>query len=607
METAAVDDKTTRKTTHNDSLRNFTSAETAIPAAQLEHREIMVVIPIEEEAHQGDAHVNLSWRSWLVVFISCFAILAQIYVVVAASSVVAFIVRDVGDPSLAGWIIQGPLLMQSVLSPIVGRLSDVVDRKYLAATPPLIAFAGAVVSARATSMNMLIGGGILIGSTLSTISIVQAIPSEILPLKYRALANGFAFVGGNIGGIIGGIGAGAVTNVSAGGWRYIFWMQAAFHGATSLGLFLFYWPPKIQRPKMSLKEMIWAIDPIGSLLFIFGATLILLALDWAGGAYSWSDAHVAAPLTIGLVLLVTFCLYEWKGRTDGLVAHVFFHRDRNFALSVFAFGVEGWIFYSAVNAITPQLILNLGFETDAWRISVRQQSFALSSLLSSLVVTWYSTRFKDLKTPLLVTWALFLVMTICYSALQPGWDKAQIGLNVIGGIGQSGPLTLLVACVQFTSPHAYISTATGLAFSARAIGGAFGSAVLDAIIHGHMAANYAPAVGAAAIEAGLPGDSVEALLAGLALGAVGDPAIPGATSGVWAAAVAESHAQYAAAYRLAWASIIPFVVLAIIAVALLNGVGDLMTEKVEATVELVREDHVENDGKASAQAFEKLA
>jgi MFS family permease len=127
--------------------------------------------------------------------------MAQVYVVVAAGSVIAFIIRDVGDASLAGWIIQGPLLMQSVLSPIVGRLSDVLDRKALATVPPLIAFAGAVVSARATNMNMLIGGGILIGTTLSTISIVQAIPSEILPLKYRALANGFAFVGGAVGGM----------------------------------------------------------------------------------------------------------------------------------------------------------------------------------------------------------------------------------------------------------------------------------------------------------------------------------------------------------------------------------------------------------------------
>ncbi len=96
---------------------------------------------------------------------------------------------------------QGPLLMQAVLSPIVGRLSDVLDRKMLATVPPLLAFVGAVISAKATSMTVLIVGGILIGTTLSTISIVQAIPSEILPLKYRPIAQGLAGMGGTVGGL----------------------------------------------------------------------------------------------------------------------------------------------------------------------------------------------------------------------------------------------------------------------------------------------------------------------------------------------------------------------------------------------------------------------
>ena len=317
--------------------------------------------------------------------------------------------------------------MQSVLSPIVGRLSDVLDRKYLASIPPLIAFAGAVISAKATSMSMLIGGGILIGVTLSTIAIVQAIPSEVLPLKYRALANGFAFLGGAVGGLyvkppsqslgsfanrfcfsrVGILGSGGVTNQSPSGWRDIFWMQAAFHLATFVGLMLFYHPTRrSDYPKMSLKEYIWAIDPIGSLLFISSATLLLLALDWAGGAYSWSDVHVDAPLGIGLGLLLLFALYgrpgfvqsfiigllansceEWKGRSDGLVAHVFFKGSPNFALSVFAFAVEGWLFYSAVNSVTPQIVLNLGFENNAWSISIRQLSYNLVTLFTSIPLT----------------------------------------------------------------------------------------------------------------------------------------------------------------------------------------------------------------------------
>ncbi|KAI1653984.1 MFS general substrate transporter [Daldinia decipiens] len=550
------------------------------------HEELEVV-PIDQGANYEANNIHLSWRSWLVVFITCFAIMAQVFVVVAAGSVIAFIVRDLGDASIAGWVIQGPLLMQSVLSPIVGRLSDVLDRKFLATVPPLIAFVGAVVSAKATSMSMLVGGGILIGTTLATISVVQAIPSEILPLKFRPLANGFAFIGGAVGGLIGSLGAGAVTNVDAGGWRYIFWMQAAFHGITALGLFCLYWPPKhIEYPKMSLRDYIWACDPIGSVLFVGSATLMLLGLDWAGGAYAWSNPHVAVPVGLGLVLLLSFALYEWRGRPDGLIAHVFFRKNANFVYSIFAFAVEGWIFYSAVNSVVPQIALNLGFENNAWRISVRQLSYQLPVLFASVPITWYATRFKDLKAPLLVTFTIFLIVTICYATIRPSWSSAQLGFNVLAGIGQAGPLTLLVACIQFTAPHAFLSTATGLAFSARAIGGAFGSAVLNAIINGQLASHYAAGVESAAVDAGLATDSVPALLEALAAGQIGLE-VDTATPAVWAAAVEASRWQYAHAYRLAWASVIPFVVLAIVAVALLKGVKDLMTEEVEATVEHV--------------------
>lgn len=175
-----------------------------------------------------------------------------------------------------------------------------------------------------------------------------------------------------------------------------------------------------------------------------------------------------------------------------------------------------------------------------------------------------------------------------YATITPSWNKVQIFINVLSGIGQSGPLTLLVALVQFTAPHAFLSTATGLAFSARAIGGAFGSAVIDAIINSKLKSTLAPEVGGTAVKAGLPKSSVGALLEALAMG---DPkaiaAVPGNNPRVMAAATDASHWVYTHAYRLGWASVIPFVVLAIVAVACLKGVKDLMTEHVEATVEKV--------------------
>jgi hypothetical protein len=74
-----------------------------------------------EELHSSP-HINLSWRTWVVVFVACFAIMAQVFVVVAAGSVIAFIIRDLGDAELAGWIIG-----KSWPSPL--RLLDVTNKQ----------------------------------------------------------------------------------------------------------------------------------------------------------------------------------------------------------------------------------------------------------------------------------------------------------------------------------------------------------------------------------------------------------------------------------------------------------------------------------------------
>ncbi|KAJ4370022.1 hypothetical protein N0V83_005786 [Neocucurbitaria cava] len=518
--------------------------------------------------------------------------MSQVFVVVAAGSVLAFIIRDLGEPAIAGWVIQGPLLMQSVLSPLTGRLSDVLDRKLFATIPPLIACVGSIICAKATSMSMLIGGGILIGVTLASISIVQSIPSEILPLKYRAVANGCSGAAGTIGGLVGALAAGAVANLSISGWRYIFWIQVGLHGLTSLGFFAVYWPKKrTDYPKMSAKEWLWACDPIGSVLLISSATLMLLALNWAGGSYPWS---------------------KWKGRSDGIVAHVFFSTGPNFWLSTFAFATEGWIYYSAVNSVIPQMILNMGFEDNSWDIAIRQLSYKIPSLLTAIVVTWYATKFKDLskhpstplhlyrpsnalalETPLIVTYIIMLTASICYACLRPEWSTPQVIFTAMTGIGCTGPLTLLVACVQFTAPHAFLSTATGLAFSARAIGGAFGTAVIYAIVNSRVASHLAGDVGSAAIAAGLPPSSVAALLKSMK-GSTANKAmgqgVPGANAEIMRAAWNASYWSYTRAYHLGWWSVVPFVAIATICVACMKGVKELMTERVEATVERESDD-----------------
>lgn len=253
------------------------------------------------------------------------------------------------------------------------------------------------------------------------------------------------------------------------------------------------------------------------------------------------------------------------------------------------------MYYSAVNTILNQMIFYLDWETDPLLIGVRQLAYSGPTLLASIFVIWYSTRYKDVKTPLVICFIFFLAVSCAFAATKRSWGDVQLGLSVLAGIGQSGPLVLLIAVVQFAAPHAYLSTGTGLAFAFRAIGGAFGAAILYTIAYGHIGSNYNTIVANAAVQAGLATTDVPILLGVMAQGrgpqteqsltAVLSQAQPSIETTVIQAARSAGHAVYARGFALAWASIIPVVVIAIICCALLRGVDKLMTDRVEAPLE----------------------
>ncbi|KAG4279581.1 hypothetical protein FPRO04_13585 [Fusarium proliferatum] len=399
-------------------------------------------------------------RSWLVMAGVCFALFSQLFTLTVAGSNVTFIARDIGGASIASWIVQAPLLMQSAISPFFGRISDEFGRKPLSVGAPALAFIGSVIAAKASSMSMVISGAVLLGPALATISVVQSIAAEIMPMKWRVVSNALAFAGGAFGGIVGSLGGGELASNSPSGWRNIYWLQAALHLSTVLILYFAYWPLPIQKPHRSLKKFIYDCDPIGSVLYVCGASLLLLGLNWSGGAYSWGSSHVLAPFLTGVVALILFGLYEWKGRVDGLIAHELFEHGPNFTLSFVGITIEGWIFYGAVTNIIPTEMVNLGFASTPWDVSLRQIINTISALLMSLAV-----------------------INICYATLTEKQNHAQLAYQVIVGLGQAGPLTLMIAAAQLSVPHRYLSTATGLCFSGRAIGGAFGSCVLNVTYH----------------------------------------------------------------------------------------------------------------------------
>lgn len=107
-------------------------------------------------------------------------------------------------------------------------------------------------------------------------------------------------------------------------------------------------------------------------------------------------------------------------------------------------------------------------------------------------------------------------------------------------------------------------------------------------MNSRVASHLSDDVSSAAIAAGLPLSSVPALLTGMkgkSASKFRGAGIPGMNETIINAAWDASHWSYARAYRLGFWSVVPFVALATVAVLCMRGVKNLMTERVEATVE----------------------
>jgi hypothetical protein len=83
------------------------------------------------------------------------------------------------------------------------------------------------------------------------------------------------------------------------------------------------------------------IDWIGVFLQTAGIVLLLVGIT-LGGNYPWTNAKVLSTLIIGIVCLVFYGVWEWKGAKIPFMAHeLFVGKSRTFVLFLIVDFVAG--------------------------------------------------------------------------------------------------------------------------------------------------------------------------------------------------------------------------------------------------------------------------
>lgn len=78
-------------------------------------------------------------------------------------------------------------------------------------------------------------------------------------------------------------------------------------------------PMPAAKPGQSLKQQFKQLDPLGSLFLLPSIICLLLALQWGGSTYAWSDGKIIALLVVFAVLFIAWILVQVFMQTNATV------------------------------------------------------------------------------------------------------------------------------------------------------------------------------------------------------------------------------------------------------------------------------------------------
>lgn len=249
-------------------------------------------------------------------------------------------------------------------------------------------------------------------------------------------------------------------------------------------------------------------------LFSSGLFLFLMGLAWGGNAHPWKSAAVLCPLLIGFALLAAFV--AWELLADLRIPFIPMRLFRNLRwVAMMLCLAIGATQYYALALVWPKMIIAL-WPTKAAAVPM---GFGLMATLTglglqfgqiggALIANWF-----DKKILLLISTAIGAVLLAGAAAANEHNLGTVLGLLIPGflGIGAQEAVTG-VFCTVALKDQADIGVGGGVAATIRAGMSALGSVIYSSVLKNRLQQTVPSMVHDAAVGAGLPAESVPALL-----------------------------------------------------------------------------------------------
>lgn len=384
------------------------------------------------------------------------------------------VIASLGGLNHYSWVFSAYLVTSTVTVPVWGKLSDLYGRRLFYQIGIGIFLLGTLLSGLSDSMTELIvfraiqglGAGALIPLGMTIIGDIFTLEERA---RMQALFSGVWGLSSVVGPIVGGF----LTDQLS--WRWVFFINLPIGVVAALIIGVALKEPKIRaRPK---------IDYAGATLLMLGISLLMLAMVEGSAVETLVAPRNLLIFAAAIVLLLLFAAVE-KRAADPIIPFELF-RNRMISVSVGAGFLAGVAMFGAISFIPL-------FAQGALGATATEAG----SLLTPLMLSWITMSIVGgrvlLKTgfrPL--TLFGFSVLTVGFILLTQFERETPriwlyIDLILIGtGLGAT-MLTLLIA-VQQAVERTRLGVATSLNQFSRAIGGAFGVAIMGAVLTAGLA------------------------------------------------------------------------------------------------------------------------
>ncbi|KIV94567.1 hypothetical protein PV10_02322 [Exophiala mesophila] len=502
-ETATV---TTSVTHSNTDLDKETMAETGLrdnpssersttpkpgnssDSSNVEIQDEKAQLEIQAAGTTSSDEANLVYPTGIKLALITLALCLSVFLVALDNTIIATAIPKITDRfnSLGdiGWYGSSYLLTTCALQLFFGKLYTFYSIKTVYIVSIVIFEVGSAICGGApTSAALIVGRAIAGVGSAGIFAGALVIIAYSVPMASRPIY--FGLIGGmyGIASIAGPLLGGAFTDGP--GWRWCFWINLPL-GAVALAVIIFFFhsPVRQAETNVSWKERAHQLDLGGTSLFIVDIVVCLLALQWGGSTYPWSNWRIILCLTLFGILTIIFIIVQYFMGEHATVPFKIIRQRSVASACWFAFCLGGaffvlvyWvpIWFQAIKGASA-------FKSGIMTIPL-VMSLVLANIASGIGTTLigYYTPFYYLSV-VFSTIGAGLLTTFESNTASPKW----IGYQIIYGFGVGFGMQQAIVTVQAVLPLKDIPTGTALCMFMQTFGGALFVSVAQNIFNNRL-------------------------------------------------------------------------------------------------------------------------